>query len=233
MTPRLVLFDIDGTLLSAGRVFREALAEALTATFGTTGPMESYEFSGRTDPEIVRGLMRGAGLEDAVIDARLGPALERFAIGLVPLLVANAIRAKPGIPALVGRLAGDQSVTLGLLTGNLERCARAKLDPLGLNAHFAFGAFGSDHEDRRALPPIAVERAFRATGRRFAGKGVVIVGDSIYDVRCGQGLGVRAVAVASGTTSRERLSAECPDALLDDFSDVEAAMAAILGNGTG
>jgi phosphoglycolate phosphatase len=231
MTPRLVLFDIDGTLLSAGRVFREALAEALIAIFGTTGPMESYEFSGRSDPEIVRGLMRGAGFEDAAIDAHLGQVLERFANGLVPLLVAETIRAKPGIPELVERLAGDDGVTLGLLTGNLERCAHAKLEPLGLNAHFALGAFGSDHEDRRALPAIAVERAFRATGRRFAGKSVVIVGDSIYDVRCGQGLGVRAVAVASGTTSRDRLRAECPDALLDDFSDVEAAIATILGNG--
>jgi phosphoglycolate phosphatase len=200
MTERLVLFDIDGTLLSAGRVFRQALSEALLATFGVTGPIESFAFSGRTDPEIVRGLMRGAGFDDGAIDARLSEALESYAARLIPLLVPDAVTAKIGVPTLVERLADDSRVTLGLLTGNLEPCARAKLEPLALNDYFPFGAYGSDHEERRQLPAIAVERAFRETGRRFAGKAIVIVGDSIHDVRCGRHLGVRAVAVASGTT---------------------------------
>jgi phosphoglycolate phosphatase len=225
----LILFDIDGTLLSAGRVFRQALGEALLATYGVTGPIEGFSFSGRTDPEIVRGLMRGAGLGDAAIDQRLAAALERYAANLIPLLVPEAVTAKAGIPHLVERLADDSGVTLGLLTGNLEPCARAKLEPLALNSYFPFGAYGSDHEQRSELPAIAVERAYRTTGRRFAGKAIVIVGDSIHDVRCGRHLGVRAVAVASGTTSRAELAAEAPDALLQDFADTEAAAAAILG----
>ncbi len=229
MSERLVLFDIDGTLLSAGRVFRRALSEALLATFGTTGPIEGFSFSGRTDPEIVRGLMRGAGLDDAAIDARLSEALERYAADLIPLLVPEAVTPKAGIPALVERLADDSRVTLGLLTGNLEACARAKLEPLALNEYFPFGAYGSDHEQRSELPTIAVERAYRETGRRFVGKSIVIVGDSIHDLRCGRHLGVRAVGVASGTTSRAELGAESPDALLQDFADTEAAVDAILG----
>ena len=229
MTPRLVLFDIDGTLLSAGLVFRQVLAEILIETFDTAGPMESYAFAGRTDPEIVRGLMSGAGVDAAVIDANMRAVLERFAARLVSVLKNEMIRPKPGIPMLVERLAAEKGVTLGLLTGNLEPCARAKLAPLGLNAHFPFGAFGSDHEQRSALPAIAVERAYRATGQRFVGKSVVIVGDTVFDVRCGRGLGVRAVAVAASATPREALSAEQPDALLDSFDDVEAAVAAILG----
>ena len=229
---RLVLFDIDGTLLSAGRVFREALKSALVATFGTAGDMANYEFSGRTDREIVRGLMRGAGLSDAVVDGRMAQALERFTVELMPLLAPDEIKLKPGVRELIERLSGDGAVTLGLLTGNLEACARAKLQPLDLNRYFPFGAYGSDHEDRSALPAIAIERAYRATGRRFAGKRVVIVGDSIHDVRCGRHLGVRAVAVASGVTTRERLAAESPDVLLGDLSDTRVALAAILGDGS-
>jgi phosphoglycolate phosphatase len=155
--------------------------------------------------------------------------LQRFAARLVSTLRSDMIRPKPGIPKLLERLAEDEGVTLGVLTGNLEPCARAKLAPLKLNTYFPFGAFGSDHEQRRALPAIAVERAYRATGRRFSGKNIVIVGDTVFDVRCGQGLGVRAVAVASSATPRETLQAEGPDALIDNFGDVEAAVAAILG----
>jgi phosphoglycolate phosphatase-like HAD superfamily hydrolase len=232
MPDRLVLFDIDGTLLSAREAFRTALSEALSTTFGTTGPMAGFDFSGRTDPAIVRGLMLAAGIEAAVIDARLDRALAGYQANLVPLLGPHAVQAKPGIPGLIQRLAADATVTLGLQTGNLERCARAKLAPLDLNRYFPLGAFGSDHENRHELPAIAVQRAYRATGRRFAGKSIVVVGDSIHDVRCGQSLGVRAVAVASGTTSRDSLSAEGPDVLLDDFADVEAALAAILGDGS-
>jgi phosphoglycolate phosphatase len=229
MTPRLVLFDIDGTLLSAGLVFRQVLAEVLIETFGTAGPMESYAFAGRTDPEIVRDLMSGAGVDAAVIDANMRTVLDRFAIKLVSTLRSDMVRPKPGIPALVEGLAARKDVTLALLTGNLEPCARAKLAPLGLNAYFPFGAFGSDHEQRSELPAIAVERAYRATGQRFAGKSVIIVGDTIFDVRCGRGLGVRSVAVAASATPRAALAAEQPDALLDSFSDVEAAITAILG----
>ncbi len=231
MPDRLVLFDIDGTLLSARQAFRDALSGALLATFGVTGPMTDFDFSGRTDPAIVRGLMSAAGIEPAIIAERLGRALARYEANLVPLLGPHAVKAKPGIPALIARLAADATVTLGLQTGNLEGCARAKLAPLDLNRYFPLGAFGSDHENRHELPGIAVERALRATGRRFAGKSIVVVGDSVHDVRCGRGLGVRAVAVASGTTPRATLSAEAPDALLDDFADIEAALAAILGDG--
>ena len=227
--PRLVLFDIDGTLLSASQLFREAIAEALQETFGTEGPMDAYDFSGKTDPQIVRELMRGADIPEPDIDARLGASLEAYRSHLLSRMRPEHIRPKPGVSALVEALAADPRVTLGLLTGNLEPCARAKLDPLALNRHFGFGAYGSDHEDRHELPPIAVERAHAATGRRFAGKAVVVVGDSIHDVRCGRGIGVRSVAVATGRTSRAELAAESPDALLPDFSDTAAALLAILG----
>ena len=92
-------------------------------------------------------------------------------------------------------------MTLGLLTGNLEPCARLKLEPIGANRFFAFGAFGSDDEDRYRLAPVALARAREATGIAFEGREAVIVGDSVHDVLCGRGVGVRAVAVATGKTA--------------------------------
>ncbi len=226
---RLVLFDIDGTLLSAGGPFRRALGDALVSHYGTAGAIDGFEFSGKTDPQIVRELMQGAGLDDARIDGEMAAALDTYRSGLVGHLRPEDVQLKPGVVALLERLATETVATLGLLTGNLEPCARAKLEPPGLNRFFAFGAFGSDHEDRHRLPALAVERALAHTGHRFAGKSVVIIGDSIHDVRCGRSLGVRAVAVASGRTARGPLAAESPDALFDDLSQTDAVLAAIFG----
>jgi phosphoglycolate phosphatase len=226
---RLVLFDIDGTLLSAGGVSARSLSSALISCFGTEGDLPGYDYSGKTDRQIVRELMRGAGFDDVTIDRRMASTLERYHETLARALRPEHVRPKPGVVALVDALAADSRVTLGLLTGNLEPCARLKIAPLGLNPRFAFGAFGSDHEDRYRLPPVAVARARDATGHRFLGKSIVIVGDSVHDVRCGASLGVRAVAVATGITSREALAAERPDALLDDCSNLEGALAVVLG----
>jgi phosphoglycolate phosphatase-like HAD superfamily hydrolase len=104
-----------------------------------------------------------------------------------------------------------------------------KLEPPRFNDYFPFGAFGSDSADRYQLPVLAVSRAAERTGRRFEGKAVVIVGDSVHDVACGRALGVRSVAVATGPTRADRLAAERPDALLESFVDVDRGLQAILG----
>ena len=228
MTRRLVLFDIDGTLVSAGGISARTLADALERTFGTRGPMEGYDYSGKTDPLIVRELMSGAGFSQGEIDRRMRDTLALYEGLLAASLRPEHVTPKPGMTRLLAALAAEPSVTLALLTGNLEPCARLKLEPVGANGHFAFGAFGSDHEDRHRLPAVAVERAFVATGLRFEGKKIVVVGDSVHDVRCGLSLGVRAVAVASGKTSADVLAEERPDALLPDFSDTAASVGAIL-----
>jgi phosphoglycolate phosphatase-like HAD superfamily hydrolase len=230
---RLVLFDIDGTLLSAGRVARDSILRALETAFGWRATSEhqnreKYDFSGKTDPQIVRELVLGdIGRER--FEAGLADALRLYLGELERGLVPGTVVPKPGISALLARLAAEPGVTLGLLTGNLEPGARLKLAPPDFNRYFPFGAFGSDSADRYELPRIAVDRALSSTGRSFAGKSIVIVGDSVHDVACGRGLGVRAVGVATGITSLERLGAENPDALLEDFSDTEGALEAILG----
>ena len=225
---RLVLFDIDGTLLSAAGVSAAALREALVEHFDTEGSLSGYDYSGKTDPQIVRELMRSAGFDDAVVEKRMEATLGSYLRRLRERLRPEHVRAKPGIVAVVEALTRDPRVTLGLLTGNLEAGARLKIEPLGLNGHFPFGAYGSDHEDRHQLPAVAVDRALAHTGHRFTGKRVVVVGDSIHDVRCGRSLGVRAVAVATGVTAVAALAAEDPDALLEDCSDLDRALRAIV-----
>jgi phosphoglycolate phosphatase-like HAD superfamily hydrolase len=224
---RLVLFDIDGTLLSAGRISARVFGEALLEAFGTSGVAPAFDYSGKTDPQIVRELMRGAGFSDEEIERRRPRVLESYRRRLAASIRPEHVTAKPGALQLLNALARESGVTLALLTGNLEPTARLKLEPLDANRFFSFGAFGSDDEDRYRLPRVALARA-RDHGLAFEGPDLVIVGDSIHDVLCGRDLGVRAVAVATGRTSRERLEEAGPDALLADFSDRDAALAAIL-----
>jgi phosphoglycolate phosphatase len=230
---RLVLFDIDGTLLSAGAAARDSILRALEDAYGWSARDEHWDrgrwdFSGKTDPQIIRELLlHDIGSERC--EERLQEAIRIYLGELERRLTPGVVVPKKGIPELLERLAADPKITLGLLTGNLEPGARLKLAPPDFNRYFPFGAFGSDSADRYQLPPIAVERALAHTGRRFEGKNVVVVGDSVHDVRCGQAIGVRAVGVATGITSTERLAAEEADAVLDNFEDTERALAAILG----
>lgn len=224
---RLVLFDVDGTLLSAGRAARESILAALDHVLGWEGSSEGVDFSGKTDPQILDELVReSVGRER--FEAAVGAVLDHYVEELSRRLRPEAVVVKPGVRDLLDRLAADPRVTLGLLTGNIERGARLKLAPAGLNRYFPFGAFGDDSADRYCLPAVAVARAREETGLEFDGRSVVIIGDSVHDVLCGRSLGARAVAVATGPTPAEMLRAEGPDALFADFTDVEAAREAIL-----
>jgi phosphoglycolate phosphatase len=226
---RLVLWDIDGTLVTDGGVSREAFHAALREVYSYTGDLSRYDFSGRTDPQIARMVLHGDGFDDETIDARLDTLWEHYLDGLRQRAASGRVRALAGIPEILERLAATEEVLLALLTGNLEPGARLKLGPVGLNRYFAFGAFGSDSSHREELPPVAVERASQRDGHRFIGQDVVILGDSIYDVRCGVPHGATTIAIASGKTAGEKLQAESPDFYFEDAADTERLMRAILG----
>jgi phosphoglycolate phosphatase len=204
---RLLLFDIDGTLLSAGRQVRPIFERALLEVYGETGDLERYDFGGKTDPQIVFDLLGGAGWERPAIAARLPQLQEAYLGPLERELRAEGMRLLPGVTALLERLAADSDRTVALLTGNWERGGRAKLARLGLDGYFPFGAFGDDGERRADLVPAALERARRHAGRSFAVDETVIIGDTVHDVACARAHGVPCLAVATGFTPEAALAA--------------------------
>lgn len=229
MSRRLVLFDIDGTLITDRGAARDAYGEALAEVYGYAGNLTAYDFSGRTDPQITFMVLRDAGLADAEIAAGMERLWERYLACLARNATPGRVRVLPGIAPLLEALAAHADVMLALLTGNIEPGARIKLGGAGLNDYFPFGAFGSDSMHREELPPIAVRRAEEIDGHRFLGRDVVIIGDSIYDVRCGVPHDATTIAIASGKTSPERLRAERPSHFFESAEPTGELVAAITG----
>ena len=224
---KLVLFDIDGTLISDGGASRQAFAAALEEVFDYRGELRRYDFSGRTDPQIAHMVLRDAGWREADVDSRLPPLWTKY-VAELEVHERSRVRELPGVRALLESLLANDRVTLALLTGNIERGARLKLSGPALNDYFPFGAFGSDSPRREELPPIAIERARERSGHRYAGRDVVIIGDSIYDVRCGAPHSATTIAIASGKTPAEKLRAENPDHFFASAEDREGLLRAIL-----
>ena len=226
---RLVLFDIDGTILTDRGASRSAFADALRAVYGYDGELSRYDFSGRTDPQIAHMVLRDAGVTAEDVEAALPRLWTLYLEQLGRNATPERVHVFPGIRELIAELASHDEVVLALLTGNIEPGARLKLGGANLNAYFPFGAFGSDSSDRTQLPPVAIERASAHVGRQFRGSDVVIIGDSIYDVRCGVPYDATTIAVASGKTPAETLRAENPRHFFESAENLGAMMDAILG----
>lgn len=219
---KLLLFDIDGTLLSTDGAGRKAVEAILSALAGRPIDTRVVSFSGKTDPQILREVLECNGCTPAEARALLPAALDAYLAFAREKIKTVPVSLYPGVQALLAHLEARSDVQLGLLTGNLEPMAYAKLAAAGIApALFPFGAFGSDHEDRYQLPPIAVHQARAYTGRDFEGKDVVIIGDTEHDVKCGRSIGVCAVAVATGHYTRAQLAPHEPDHLLDDLTDID------------
>jgi phosphoglycolate phosphatase len=229
---KLVLFDIDGTILASEGAGKRAITRALKDIFGSTGP-DDYHYDGKTDPQIVRELMKLDGKDDKAIDNRMPAVLNLYIENLSYELRApdrKAPRALTGVGKLLDALEARSDVILGLLTGNIERGARLKLDSVGIEfSRFRVGAFGSDHERRPQLPAIARERCRRQTGAFLNGSDVVVIGDTPDDLQCGRSIGASAFGVATGRFSVPELLEHKPVAAFDDLSDTEDVLEAILG----
>jgi phosphoglycolate phosphatase-like HAD superfamily hydrolase len=225
---KLVLFDIDGTLLTDRGASRDAFDDALRAVYDYAGDLSRYDFSGRTDPQIAHMVLKDAGHAREDVETRLPRLWDLYLAELARNATPDRVRVMPGMRELVAALHEHDDVALALLTGNIERGARLKLGGASLNDYFTFGAFGSDSADRTELPPVAIRRASENLGMHFSGSDVVIIGDSIYDVRCGVPYGATTIAVASGKTPAEALRAEKPTFFFDDGADVQRLMDAIV-----
>lgn len=225
---RLLLFDIDGTLVQGGPA-KSAFGAALSSVFGTAGPIAGHDFAGKTDPRIARELLLAAGLTSAEIEAGLPRFWDRYLSELARRIPSDPARPLPGVAALVPLLAARQDVALGLVTGNIREGARLKLASARLWDRFPVGAFGCDSAARNELPAIAVRRAAAHWGRPFRNSDVVVIGDTPRDVACGRAARAATVAVATGHFTAAELEAASPDLLLPGFADVNAAVAALTG----
>jgi phosphoglycolate phosphatase-like HAD superfamily hydrolase len=226
---KLVLFDVDGTLLTASGAGRRALDRALRDVYGTAGPIDAYDFRGGTDPQIVRDLLSLAGLDSGAIRAREAALYQRYEVLLQEEVGdGRGVSVYPGIRELVEALVKHPDAVVGLLTGNIEAGARIKLRPTGLWPHFRLGAYGSDDGDRTRLPGVAAGRAETLMGRPFEGPDTVIIGDTPRDIGCARAFGARAIAVATGWHTVDDLAVHRPDHVFVDLSDRERALAAIL-----
>jgi phosphoglycolate phosphatase-like HAD superfamily hydrolase len=225
---RLVLFDVDCTLIDAHGAGGRAMFRAMDEVYGVRGELDGYSFHGRTDPAIIVELATRWGAPEVLVRDGLPRCLARYIECLGDEITDDEIEVLPGVHELVAALARDRRVVLGVLTGNVAEGLAIKLAPTGLLPLFKVRASGSDSALRPELPAVAVARAERLTSHRYAGKEVVVIGDTPADISCGADLGVRAIAVATGRHTVDELAVCEPDYVFADLRDWRAVIAAIL-----
>ncbi len=219
---RLVLFDVDGTLITPGPVPRLALAEALSRYLGLPVELSFHEVAGFTDPTIIQNALALYGnhqqVNSAAVEAIIGDYL---ALVTERLPGSDAVQVFPGAKELV-LACRDEGWTTALLTGNVEQGAWLKLDRTGLWELFAFGVFGNDGNSREDLPWLARERAFEVLSVAFSAGHMILVGDTPNDARIARLNAIRSLIVCRRGEPewRAAIVAESPTWLVDDFSNI-------------
>jgi phosphoglycolate phosphatase-like HAD superfamily hydrolase len=222
---KLVLFDIDGTLVLTGGAGIRAMNRAGRTIFGRTELLDGIPVAGRTDWGILDDALRrmGGELTAALMAqfrelylARLRTEIGRRGTGRKAIM--------PGVSDLLPALQSRNHLSLGLLTGNFEESARVKLEHFDLWHYFGCGAFGSDAPDRNALVPMALERARECGIGDVAVEDVIVIGDTPHDVACANAVGARPIAVATGSYTVEQLRATGATIVLKDLSDTDEVL---------
>ncbi len=220
---RLLLFDIDGTLLRCGGQAGRAFLEALEEVYGSRGDTAGTRFAGRTDTSIVFDLLRDLDLERSEIERRLPEMKAAYGRRIDSgFFDPEQMTLLPGVLDLLCQLEARADIALGLLTGNWESGARAKLAAFDLNRFFSFGAFGDDGVERPELVAPALERANRFHARSFTADETLIVGDTRNDIACARAHGIAVLAVATGYTPAEELRAAGADRVLESLENLTA-----------
>ncbi len=214
---KLILFDIDGTLISSGGAGTRALNKSFNEIFSIPNGFKGVRMAGKTDIEIMKEGMRRHRIDpEEVLVKRM---VEGYIYHLGKEINNNGRHLKPGIKEIISKLKNVDGFYLGLLTGNLEEGARIKLGPFGINPYFSFGAFGSDDEDRNSLLPIAIKKFFDIYKISLKPEETVVIGDTPRDVACSKPFGAFSVVVATGPYSFEELQNSGADLVLKDLRD--------------
>ncbi len=225
---RLILFDIDGTLIDTGGAGGWAMRLAVESEFERLPSSEGVAFAGRTDRAITSELFRLHAIEDTRDNWERFQ--NRFLQHLAPCLQQRSGRVLGGVVPLLDYLAERSDTQIGLLTGNLRHAARVKLEHFGLHEYFmvddkpAIGGFGDAHHDRDDVAREALASAQRHVGDRVAWESVWVIGDTPLDIQCARAIGARILAVATGVHSAEQLSIGEPDALLSDLTQAASIL---------
>jgi phosphoglycolate phosphatase-like HAD superfamily hydrolase len=224
---RILVFDIDGTLLLSGGAGARALDRAFLEKTGVPEAMKGIHPDGLTDYDIIRRMGErtlGRTLERPEMEA----IRDGYAFYMKDELARSpGFRVLPGVAGLLERLAREEDLLLGLATGNFETTGRMKLAHGGLDGYFRFGGWGDDSIDRAALTRIGIERGLALAGEPAPSERVFLIGDTVHDIRCGREAGARIVAVATGSTRIETLREKDPDFLLEDLTDIEKFLAIV------
>lgn len=229
MPQKLILWDIDGTLLYTGGIAGACMRSAMQQVYGGSSQGERHQYAGKTDRQIIQETFADRNPEELVeqLNQFTEVYLGELQANQAAILERGTVLA--GVRDVLASLA-TQPVVQSALTGNLARVARLKLELLELISFIDLdvGAYGSDHHDRTQLPAIAATRAAQRYGRAFLGPDIVVIGDTPFDIACGRAFNTRTIAVASGPFSVSELAAHHPDAVFASLSDTEAVVAAIL-----
>jgi phosphoglycolate phosphatase len=217
---KLILFDIDGTLIRVSHeITMQVVREVFQQTFAHESELPDLEFHGKTDRQIFLELCAGLGFHHDEAACRLDEMGDALIEAWKRHLNADTVQLLAGVGQTLDALAERDDVMLGLLTGNLEASARIKLAPHDLNRYFPFGSYGSDAIDRIELPPIALERANALNGQSITYQRTLIVGDSHRDIACARAWGIRSFAVATGALNTGQLLEYQPDAVAESLLD--------------
>ena len=219
MHKRLLLFDIDGTLVSTAGAGMESLTIVIEKRYGARDDLHDIEIAGKTDVNIAADILRKYHVDPT--PENVAAFLDEYVANLPQLLPKLNGRVLPGISEILRRMKARPDRVLGLLTGNVERGAQLKLSRYGIWDFFEFGAFADDHHDRNELGQFARKRAMEKHGHDFAAAQIDVIGDTGHDIACGKAFGARTIAVATGSWSRQKLSTHQPDFLFDDFANVD------------
>ena len=225
---KLVLFDIDGTLLTSGGAGEKALRLGIKDRFGVDEDFKEIEIAGRTDSGIARQVLLKHGLPET--PENLTAFYDGYLHHLSALLPQLQGHLLPGILPLLDELQARGDIVLGLLTGNLQRGAELKLTHYGVWHYFECGAYADDHHDRNELGSFARKRATERHGVEFTPTNIYVLGDTPHDITCARAIGARVVAIATGNFTRAQLAEHQPDWLFDDLSDLATVLSAIAAN---